>query len=198
MSEPVALSFSKKLRYGGEVRVVLSVHGVLPADRHRRGLRPRRLHWPAHLLSPWPAGRAKRNLRAAYPDDAEDEIDEIVREMCDNLGRVVAEYPHLGKLTLGGPGARIQIDGIENAEAAFAKGKGVMFISGHFANWETMPVAAGLLGYEGGLVYRPPNNPTVDRWISRQRANLDPRNRSARAHGERGASSRCCATATRS
>ena len=57
-----------------------------------------------------------------------------------------------------------------------ASGKGVMFISGHFANWETMPViAAGQLGYESALVYRPPNNPFVDRWISRQRAKLGPK-----------------------
>jgi KDO2-lipid IV(A) lauroyltransferase len=177
MSEPDAttLSFSKKLRYGGESALFfpfMAFFKLLGIDAASAfgGFIGRHLFYRLG-----PAGRAKQNLHAAYPTMSEDEIDAIVREMCDNLGRVVAEYPHLGKLTLGGPGARIQIDGTQNAEAAFAKGKGVMFISGHFANWETMPVAAGLLGYEGGLVYRPPNNPTVDRWISRQRAKLGPK-----------------------
>jgi KDO2-lipid IV(A) lauroyltransferase len=121
-----------------------------------------------------PAKTARNNLRAAYPEKTANEIEEIVREVCDNLGRVAGEYPHLGKLT-SGPGGRIKIQGMENGDAAVASGKGVMFISGHFANWESMPIAAALHGFESALVYRPPNNPYVDRWITRQRAKLGPK-----------------------
>jgi Kdo2-lipid IVA lauroyltransferase/acyltransferase len=121
-----------------------------------------------------PANTARNNLRAAYPEKSAAEIEEIVREVCDNLGRVVGEYPHLDKLTIG-PGGRVETRGMENGDAAVASGKGVMFISGHFANWESMPVAAALRGYECALVYRPPNNPYVDRWIARQRAKLGPK-----------------------
>jgi KDO2-lipid IV(A) lauroyltransferase len=121
-----------------------------------------------------PIRTARENLRAAYPDMSEAQIEKTVREMCDNLGRVVAEYPHLDKLTLGA-GGRIELEGQEIGDAVAASGKGVMFISGHFANWETMPVIASLLGYESALVYRPPNNPFVDRWISRQRAKAGPK-----------------------
>jgi len=119
--------------------------------------------------------RARENLRAAYPDMKPAEIESIVREMCDNLGRTVAEYPHLDKLTLHGPNPRLEIVGKEIADAEIARGKGVMFISGHFANWEAMPVMATLLGYDGGLVYRPPNNPYVDNYISRMRASAGPK-----------------------
>jgi KDO2-lipid IV(A) lauroyltransferase len=118
---------------------------------------------------------ARANLCAAYPDLSDAEIEKIVREMCDNLGRVVGEYSHLDKFTYDVPGARIVAEGIEHSDAAIANGKGVMFISGHFANWETMPIAASLFGYEGAIVYRPPNNPFVARWISRQRAKLGPK-----------------------
>jgi len=119
--------------------------------------------------------RARDNLKAAFPQMGHDEREAIIREMCDNLGRTVAEYPHLDKLTLTGPDPRLQITGTEHAEAAIAAGKGLMFISGHFANWEAMPVTATALGYEGGLVYRPPNNPYVDRYISRMRASAGPK-----------------------
>ncbi len=118
--------------------------------------------------------RARANLKAAYPAMNAAEMESIIREMCDNLGRTVAEYPHLDKLKLTGANPRLQIGGKEHAEAAIARGKGLMFISGHFANWEVMPVTATELGYEGGLVYRPPNNPYVDRYISRQRASAGP------------------------
>jgi KDO2-lipid IV(A) lauroyltransferase len=116
-----------------------------------------------------PAKTARQNLKAAYPDKTPEEIEAIVRQVCDNLGRVVGEYSHLDKIRCG-PGQRIDVDGVENGEEAIARGKGVMFISGHLANWETMLITATCLGYEGGLVYRPPNNPYVARWISKQRA----------------------------
>jgi KDO2-lipid IV(A) lauroyltransferase len=121
------------------------------------------------------ADRARVNLKAAYPDMPQAQAESIIREMFDNLGRTVAEYPHLDKLKLGGPGARLQILGDAHGNAAVATGKGAMFISGHFANWEAMPVMASELGYEGGLVYRPPNNPYVARYISRQRARSGPK-----------------------
>jgi KDO2-lipid IV(A) lauroyltransferase len=119
--------------------------------------------------------RARENLRAAYPNMQPAEMEKIIREMCDNLGRTVAEYPHLDKLKLDGPDPRLEIAGKEIADAEIARGKGVMFISGHFANWEAMPVMATQLGYDGGLVYRPPNNPYVDGYISRMRASAGPK-----------------------
>ncbi|HTT96454.1 MAG TPA: lysophospholipid acyltransferase family protein [Rhizomicrobium sp.] len=119
--------------------------------------------------------RARENLRAAYPDMKSEEMERIIREMCDNLGRTVAEYPHLDKLKVTGPNPRLEITGKEIADAEIARGKGVMFISGHFANWEGMPVMATQLGYDGGLVYRPPNNPYVDNYISRMRASAGPK-----------------------
>lgn len=118
-----------------------------------------------------PAAIARKNLHAAYPDKDKAWIERTVRAVCDNLGRVVGEYSHLGKLRLG---ERIEMVGAENGHAAIAKGKGAMFIAGHFANWETLPLAGQQAGYQGRIVYRPPNNPYVARWIAAQRAKLGP------------------------
>ena len=46
--------------------------------------------------------RARDNLRAAFPEKSDAEIEAIIKEMCDNLGRTVAEYAHLDKLSLKG------------------------------------------------------------------------------------------------
>ena len=68
-----------------------------------------------------------------------------------------------------GPAPRIR--GREYRELAEAlRGKGVLILSGHFANWEIMPIAAPAFGLDGAIVYRPPNNPYVDRYIARARA----------------------------
>ncbi len=173
MTAPAALSLGKTLRYLAESAPFFPFMGLFRAlglDRASAfGAGSGR-----HVFYRLPtANIARQNLKAAYPEKSKDEIEAIVREVCENLGRVVAEYSHLDKMTLG-PGERIEIEGTEHAEAAIARGKGVMFISGHLANWETMPIAAAHLGYEGGLVYRPPNNPYVARWITQQRAKLGP------------------------
>ena len=113
--------------------------------------------------------RAIANLPAAYPEKSAAEISAIVRAMWDNLGRVLAEYAHLDKIHWSGPNPRIELCGREYPDAALAEGKGIIFISGHFANWEIMPFGAHDYGYTGGVVVRPANNPYVDRWLEEAR-----------------------------
>ena len=62
----------------------------------------------------------------------------------------------------------------------------MIFVSAHFANWEVMPVAAAQYSVEVGAVYRPVNNPFVDRWLVRQRQRNGPKEQIAKgAHGTR-------------
>jgi KDO2-lipid IV(A) lauroyltransferase len=130
--------------------------------------------------------RGRDNLQKAYPEKSGAEIEAILLEMWDNLGRTVAEYAHLDKLSMHGPDPRLQVANLEIVDKAVASGKGVMFVSGHFANWETMPFAAAQYGVEGGEVYRPLNNPYVDRWMVRQRMANGPKDQIAKgAQGTR-------------
>lgn len=174
MHTPAPLSFAKTLRYLAESAAFFPLMGIfrllgIDAASATGGFIGRHVFYRLP-----PAGRARANLKAAYPEKRSDEIEQIVRAVCENLGRVVAEYPHLDKLTVG-PGGRIAIEGVENIALARQSGKGVMFISGHFANWEAMGVAAEKVGLESAIVYRPPNNPFVDRYISRMRAAAGPK-----------------------
>ena len=50
--------------------------------------------------------RARLNLSTAMPDLGTVETDTLIRGMWDNLGRVVAEYPHLRKICVFEPGGR--------------------------------------------------------------------------------------------
>lgn len=132
------------------------------------------------------SGRARENLIAAYPGMNSKECEKIIREMWDNLGRTIAEYAHLGKMSIKGEHPRIALAGLENYENAAVRGKGIIFISAHFANWEIMPFAAEQYGVAGGEVYRPVNNPFVDRWLVRQRRANGPKEQIAKgAQGTR-------------
>jgi KDO2-lipid IV(A) lauroyltransferase len=122
------------------------------------------------LIAPTGASkRARANLRLAFPEMSEAEIAAILRGMWDNLGRVLAEYPHLGRIRSSGPDSRIIVTGQENAKAALARGKGVLLFSGHLANWEVLMLPARDHGLSGAAVVRPTNNPYVNRWLERTR-----------------------------
>ncbi|HEY4115242.1 MAG TPA: lysophospholipid acyltransferase family protein [Rhizomicrobium sp.] len=179
---PLAL----KLRYLGEAAVFFSFIGFfrlfgLDTASAIGGAFGRHVLYRTSITD-----RARANLRAAYPDKTEAEIESIIREMWDNLGRTVAEYAHLPKLSMLGEDPRIEVADIEKGIHVLAQGKGILFVSGHFANWETMPFAAHQYGVEGAVVYRPVNNPYVDRWMVKQRMTNGPREQIAKgAQGTR-------------
>lgn len=103
------------------------------------------------------------NLRLAFPEKTEAERATIARGMWDNLGRVIAELPHLpgSRLT-----SRMPVTGIENLPKP---GESVLFFSGHIGNWElTYPMAFDR-GVPTTLIYRHANNPHVDKLVMKLR-----------------------------
>ncbi|MSP49892.1 MAG: lauroyl acyltransferase [Alphaproteobacteria bacterium] len=112
--------------------------------------------------------RARRNLALAMPELTAAEIERIVVDMWDNLGRSVGEMPHVPALDPFDGSGRIEVLGLENLAAAKAAG-GAVFFSGHFANWELMPAMAHRHGLELELIYRAANNPLVERLLLRLR-----------------------------
>jgi KDO2-lipid IV(A) lauroyltransferase len=113
--------------------------------------------------------RARDNLHAAFPDLPPAEVERIVRGMWDNLGRVVAEYPHLPRLRVFVPGGRIATRGVEHLDRAIAAGRSVILFGGHIGNWEIAALAAGQHGIDVAQIYRAANNPLVDAMIARFR-----------------------------
>jgi KDO2-lipid IV(A) lauroyltransferase len=114
--------------------------------------------------------RALRNLHRAMPEISEADGWRIVRGMWDNLGRVVAEYPHLGKYRAYAEDGRIEMHGAETVRAQNAPSKRAIFFSGHFGNWEAATLAVTQAGLEVVAMYRAANNPIVDRLINHSRA----------------------------
>jgi Kdo2-lipid IVA lauroyltransferase/acyltransferase len=117
--------------------------------------------------------RAWINLRRAYPDLPDAEIEQIVIGMWDNLGRVAAEYPHLRKFRVFEPGGRVETHGFEHIARAVAAGRRMIVFSGHIANWEIGSLAGVQYGISVAQIYRAANNPLVDRLIARLRGDRD-------------------------
>ena len=111
------------------------------------------------------------NLAIAFPEKSERERMDILLASYRNLGRMIAECAHLGRLTPENIGDHVTIED----EALWAQlpeelqRNGILVLTGHFGNWELFAYAHGLLGFPVHLVHQTIKNPLVDRFIERLR-----------------------------
>ena len=110
---------------------------------------------------------ARINLRIAFPEASDAQIDEWVRLQWRELGRLAGEFGQMDRIVAQG---RIEIINIERLHAIRDSGQPAVFISGHFSNWEAMPAAIVMAGVECLMTYRAANNPLMDRRINASRA----------------------------
>lgn len=107
---------------------------------------------------------ARHNLACALPELPPGTREQALLEMWNNLGRVVGEYPHLYRRDMM---RHVEtVEGIEHLHRAMQSGKPVFLVSGHLGNWELCPVIAAHYHIPLHLLYRPANNPVVDRLIA--------------------------------
>jgi Kdo2-lipid IVA lauroyltransferase/acyltransferase len=113
------------------------------------------------------------NVRAAFPEKTEEQVQAIVRAAWDNLGRTSAEYAHLDHLfdfEVEHPHTgRCQVEGIEHFLHMRDDGKPAIIFSAHLGNWELPAICAAKYGLEATAVYRPPNTPAVARLVEEVR-----------------------------
>ncbi len=159
----------KRLRYLIEalaLRAGFALLGWLPVDAASNlgGFLGRKIG--PHLSV---SARARRNLRLAFPEKSAAETAGILAGMWDNLGRVAAEYPHIGEIAAPESG---RIEWVESASLSALRDAGASGIvaSGHLGNWEIMTAAAMLRGLQVTGIVREPNNPFVRPIIERLRA----------------------------
>ncbi|WP_341363288.1 lauroyl acyltransferase [Thalassospira sp. SN3W] len=105
--------------------------------------------------------KARNNLVKAFPEKSAEEIETIITDMWENLGRSAAEIPHLPTLDCGSP--RLEIVGLENGMATREDNKPGLFFTGHMGNWEVSTKIGDALDMEMMTIYRAPDNPWVDK-----------------------------------
>ncbi len=105
-----------------------------------------------------------------------DDAEGIAREVFRAIGRSLVEtcrlYHGRGDALID----RIEVRGREHYEAARAKGKGLVFLTGHCGNWELVALAyARLFKSSTAVVARRQNNPYLNRIVERMRMHYDNR-----------------------
>jgi Kdo2-lipid IVA lauroyltransferase/acyltransferase len=106
-----------------------------------------------------------RNLALAFPEKSESERARILRGEFTSLGRQLAEVCQFPRYSLTNVEDVVVYDGLENFEAAYTRGKGVLFLTAHFGGWEISAFAHSLHGHPLHVVMRPMDNEYLDRLI---------------------------------
>ena len=162
---PAQRRFYRAVGYPLEALGVALVYGffsVLPMDM-ASGVGG----WIARLVGPR-LGYQKRaiaSLKRAFPDYDDARLRQITADLWDNLGRVLAELPHLEKIIA----ERVEVLNEENIAAVKPEGTPCIFFSGHFANWELFALTAQKSGVPYVQVYRAANNHFVDAMLRKIR-----------------------------
>jgi KDO2-lipid IV(A) lauroyltransferase len=113
---------------------------------------------------------SQRNLALAFREVGHEERFQIARSAFRNLGRVMAEFSFIPRLTQQNIGQYVFFEGAENFHRAHEKGKGVLFLTAHFGNWEWMAASFPLLfGRPCHVVVRPLDHRFFDGVVERLR-----------------------------
>src|SRR5271166_3697390 len=110
-----------------------------------------------------------RNLQLAFPKESQKERRKILRAVYVSLGRLLGEVCLFPSYTPENASQVAVYQGFENFEAAEKRGKGVLFLTGHFGGWEIGSFFHSLQGHPMRIVVRPLDNPYVDDLVTRYR-----------------------------
>jgi Kdo2-lipid IVA lauroyltransferase/acyltransferase len=99
------------------------------------------------------------NLSIAFPKLNQDQKKEIIKKMWSNYGKILAEYIFLKNFRVShNLSKNIIIENQEELELIKKESKPVIFISGHFNNFELMAMHLEKSGINLAAIYRPLNN----------------------------------------
>ena len=100
----------------------------------------------------------RSNILKALPDFKLNQIEKISKKMWNNYGRILAEYVFIKDFRSTKFQNNIEIKGQEILDNIKNNNEPVIFVSGHFNNFELMAMQIEKSGIDLAVVYRPLNN----------------------------------------
>jgi KDO2-lipid IV(A) lauroyltransferase len=115
--------------------------------------------------------RIQNNLKNSNIGNSKNDRKKIINSMWGNYGRIFAEYPYIEKFKNDSLEKYIKINGAEVLEDIKKNNKQVVFISGHFNNFELMAMEIEKHGINVAAIYRPLNNIFLNKTMEKIRTN---------------------------
>ena len=111
----------------------------------------------------------RENIKKALPQLNNEEIKKINKQMWNNYGRIFSEYMFLKNFRYNLNQSNITIHGQEILDEIKKSNTPVIFISGHFSNFELMAMQIEKSGIKLAAIYRPLNNKFLNTIMERIR-----------------------------
>ena len=108
------------------------------------------------------------NLKKANIDKKSN-FEKIASDVLGNYGRIFSEYVHLKNFKNDNLQKYFSIEGLDYLKNIKQRGEKVVFISGHFNNFELMAMQIEKAGVDCAAIYRPLNNPYLNSIMERIR-----------------------------
>ncbi len=115
---------------------------------------------------------ARVNLRIAFPELSCRERRRIARRSFQSTAQNLLEVSRLTRLSSRNISTLVEYDpeaGMNNFQAAAARKKPILYLTGHFSAWELLPTAHALFGHPLSFVTRPLDNPALEKDLVRLR-----------------------------
>jgi Kdo2-lipid IVA lauroyltransferase/acyltransferase len=108
---------------------------------------------------------AKKNLKEIMPELNDKKIDEIAKGVWENMGRYIAEYPHITSMSESEFFSKIEIRGEEYLKSQVKSKKGFIIFSAHFSNFEIIAKYLNIKKVKANMIFREANNPYINKKI---------------------------------
>ena len=109
------------------------------------------------------------NIKKALPDIGEKNIELIIKKMWKNYGRILSEYVFIKNFRNSEYQKFLTIEGKEILNEIKNSNEPVVFVSGHFNNFELMAMEIEKAGINLAAIYRPLNNIFLNKIMERIR-----------------------------
>ena len=109
------------------------------------------------------------NIKRAIPNINSKDLKKINELMWNSYGRVFAEFMFIKDFREGKLAKNIKVEGQNILETVRSSNKPVIFVSGHFSNFELMAMHLEKSGIELSAIYRPLNNIFLNVFMERLR-----------------------------
>ena len=123
-----------------------------------------------------PLFRSKKNILSninkAMPELDKKNTELIIKRMWENYGRILSEYLFIKDFRNSKLENFIEVEGQEILNKLKQSGEPVIFISGHFNNFELMAMQIEKSGIDLAAIYRPLNNIFLNKTMEKIRKNF--------------------------
>ena len=106
--------------------------------------------------------KIQNNLENSNIGSSQEDRKSIISNMWGNYGRILSEYVYLKQFRKNNLNQFIEIEGLNYLNEIKNNNKQVVFISGHFNNFELMAMEIEKAGINLCAIYRPLNNPFLN------------------------------------